>query len=191
MSLGPREQSHEHAEALVRAGMLEEAIGLYRDLQAQDWRDLRALTALRELFERMERLPELAEQLSILARNRLESGQLEEAVEAMQKAVELDRRRPGLHLRLALVLLRAGRVEEARYSFYEAAYRSLRAGREQDARRILARSLQACGHPYAAVKRLVDAERRGEPLDEGERRHLYRCLGWPADGSSRGRRTIH
>jgi hypothetical protein len=115
----------------------------------------------------------------------------------MEKAVELDRRRPGLHLRLALVLLRAGQPERARFAFYEAAYRSIRASRNDDARRILLRSLEACGDPHAAVKRLLDSEKDAQtPRSESERRYLYRCLGWPADsaylgGSARMLGTVH
>ena len=186
MTPDARQRSHQHAADLVQAGRYEDAIALYRGLQEADWRDLRALTALRDLFKKLERRPELAEQFSILARHHLESKRTEQAVDAMKKAVELDPRRPGMHLRLALVLVRAGRPEHARFAFYEAAHWSHCAGRDDDARRILLRSLEACGDPYAAVKRLTETQKTDRTFKtELERRYLYRCLGWPSDGASK------
>lgn len=183
MSPESRERSHERAATLVQAGMHEDAIALYRRLQAEDWKDLRALAALRDLFRKLERRSELAEQLCLLARHRQEAGRYVQAVQALEAAVEVDRQRPQLHVLLAEALLRTAEVEHARLAFFEAAYRASHAGQQDEARRILLCSLESCGDPYIALKRLLGPQPANRTLSAGiEQQYLYRCLGWPSDG---------
>ena len=183
MSDEVRRERHEHAALLVSRGRHQEAIEIYRALQADAPNDLKALAALRDLYTLLGRTADLADQWWLLAEVRTRAGRYLDAHFALERATSLDPDRGQLHELHAEFLVRHGGIGSRRALFRAAARAYIKAGNDEALWRVLRRVEEVCGEPFALLR--TYAERLElSPDDAGAAvglDGLYRYLGWPTN----------
>jgi predicted Zn-dependent protease len=178
-----RRERHEHAALLVSRGQYQEAIWIYQALQADAANDLNVLAALRDLYTRLGRTAELADQWRLLAEVRAAAGRYPEARSAIERATSLDPDRGELHELSAELLIRHGGFGSQRAYLGAAARAYLKAGNDEALWRVLLRTEQVCGEPFAELRAYAERLERS-PDDKAAAAGLddvYRHLGWPTN----------
>jgi tetratricopeptide (TPR) repeat protein len=168
----------------VSRGRHEEAIEIYRALQADAPDDLKALAALRDLYTRLGRTAELADQWWLLAEVRAHAGRYLDAHFALQRATTLDPDRGEIHELRAELLVRNGGLGSRRALFRAAARAYVKADDDEGLWRVLHRVDEVCGEPFALLRSYAERlERNPDDADAAAGMdEIYRYLGWDSTG---------
>ncbi len=114
------EYFHKVARIYLSSSFAVRAIATYKKIHHFDPSDLSVNQPLAELFEKQGLNQDACRHLDILVRHHKQSGNLEGAMEWMDKAVELSPKRPNNHLQLAQALSEKGEPSEAASHYLKA-----------------------------------------------------------------------
>src|SRR5262245_42312211 len=185
-----RRERHDRAALLLSGGRVEEAIRIYRELQAEAPRDLKALAALRDLYTRLGRTAELADQWWLLAEVRADAGNYLDAQFALQRATTLDARAEGCGAELRA---RPGDAPSPRRRvFREAARAYFQSGSHEALWRVLQRVEELAEDPYARIREYAERLER-HPGDAAAAKGLdevFRYLGWSTHAADRAAAAV-
>ena len=114
------EYFHKVAKIYLSSSFAVRAIATYKKIHHFDPSDLGVNQSLAELFEKQGLNQDACRHLDILIRHHKQSGNLEGAMEWMDKAVELSPKQPSNHLQLAQALSEKGERPEAASHYLKA-----------------------------------------------------------------------
>lgn len=145
----------ELAEIFESNQRLSSAIATYKKILKLSPHNPDLLTHLAQLYERSGQTPQVKTQYREIARQMMDQGNLDQAVELHMNICEVDPTCPENHLELAQILEKAGRGEHAAGEYLEYGELVVQKGDPPAAEAAVSNLLRLCPHDKEFVKRFL------------------------------------